>query len=172
MAAETGTPLVDVQALFAARSPGEITGDAWLVDHVHPSISGHKLIATCVARRDGTPALGVLPPGTAGRPSATASTPSQLASLDDFYFLKGEQRLKNLKGWAQGRACTSAPASRNQPPSLGSRDLGRRFGGWAGLSDFYRDVDSWNTRRSTRICEQELIGETTRIGAQRLRKRR
>ncbi len=45
IARETDTPLVDVQKLFADRSPGGITGDAWLVDHVHPSIVGHQLIA-------------------------------------------------------------------------------------------------------------------------------
>ncbi len=38
-------PLVDVQQLFEQRSRDGVVGDEWLLDHVHPSITGHQLIA-------------------------------------------------------------------------------------------------------------------------------
>ncbi len=41
----TNTPLVNLQIEFEARSPGGITGNRWLIDHVHPTIKGHQLVA-------------------------------------------------------------------------------------------------------------------------------
>ncbi len=103
IATETHTPLVDVQALIAARSPGKITGNAWLVDHVHPSITGHKLIARAVLDemvRQGW----ARPPEKGWEAERDRLYARQLASLDEFYYVKGVQRLKNLEAWAQGRA--------------------------------------------------------------------
>jgi lysophospholipase L1-like esterase len=109
--AETDTPLVDFQALFAARSPGGITGDGWLVDHVHPSIAGHKLIARALldemVRQGWTRA-----PREGWEAERDRLYSEHSATLDTFYYVKGEQRLKNLEGWAQGRA----ERSRNPSP--------------------------------------------------------
>lgn len=114
VAAETKIPLVDIQALFAARSPGGITGDGWLVDHVHPSIAGHKLIAQALldemVRQGWTRA-----PRMGWEAERDRLYAEHSASLDIFYYVKGEQRLKNLEGWAQGRAeraCNPVPATR------------------------------------------------------------
>lgn len=116
-AAETDTPLVDVQALFAARSPGGITGDGWLVDHVHPSIAGHKLIARALLDE-------MVRQGWARSPEAGWEAERDRlyarhsATLDTFYYVKGEQRLKNLEGWAQGRAERArnpVPLTRQEP---------------------------------------------------------
>lgn len=115
-AEETRTPCVDIQALFASRSPGRITGDAWLVDHVHPSITGHKLIARTMLDemvRQGW----AQPPREGWEAERDRLYAQQIASLDDFYYLKGEQRLHNLEAWARGRAVrTHDPRSIIPPP--------------------------------------------------------
>jgi lysophospholipase L1-like esterase len=50
IARQTGAPLVDAQKLFEERSAGGIVGGNWLVDHVHPSIEGHQVLADAFAQ--------------------------------------------------------------------------------------------------------------------------
>src|SRR5262249_16618623 len=49
VAEQTGTPLVDADALIAAKSRNGFPDRQWLVDHVHPTMSGHQLIADAIA---------------------------------------------------------------------------------------------------------------------------
>ena len=42
---EFNVPLVDIRSLVEQQTPDGIPGSEWLVDHVHPSIEGHQLIA-------------------------------------------------------------------------------------------------------------------------------
>lgn len=104
IAKETRTPLVDAEDLLAARSKGGITGNDWMLDHVHPSIAGHQLIAAALVdemvRRGWTHAPR--PGWDAERERLYAE---RLATLDPAYYFKGEQRLRNLEAWAAGR-CT------------------------------------------------------------------
>ena len=101
--AETGTPLLDVRQMFERESRDGIPGGWLLVDHVHPSIDGHQMIARALLEL--MVALKLIPPPA---PDWDDELPDQFAahleSLDDFYFLKGEQRLKALRNWAAGRA--------------------------------------------------------------------
>ena len=68
----SGTPVIDLADFFAARSRGGITGYDWLLDHVHPSIRAHQLIAGLVT--DEMVRLGEVRPRRAGSPSVPGST--------------------------------------------------------------------------------------------------
>lgn len=100
VAQESGTPLVDAQTLIAAASRSGFPDGEWLVDHVHPSIAGHQLIADALAdklvnlrivsRRDGFEA------------DRDAAYRRHLASLDHVYFERGKSQLRSEQGWARG----------------------------------------------------------------------
>ncbi len=98
---ETDTPVVDLVRVFAARSAGGIIGDDWLVDHVHPSINGHQLVARMLF--DEMVREGFLRPRPGWEAERDQRYRDQLASLDDFYYLSGQKHLGNLRLWAQGR---------------------------------------------------------------------
>ena len=101
VAHETGTPLIDVLELFTERSRLNIPGDDWLVDHVHPSIKGHQAIAEWLLEEMVRQGLVDAQPDRDERRDRLYAV--QTASLGDLYFLQGQQRLRNLRGWAQGR---------------------------------------------------------------------
>lgn len=112
IARETATPLVDADALFTSRSRGGIPGDEWLVDHVHPSIDGHQLLANAIA--DELVTLGVVRPEASWLSDRDRKYREHLAGLDHLYFLHGQQRLRNEQGWAHGRA-EREPAKKSPP---------------------------------------------------------
>ncbi len=105
VAEDADVPLVDANQLFAERSAGGITGDDWLVDHVHPSIRGHQLLARALI--DSMAGQGWVDPTPGWIERRDRLYAENLSRLDDFYYLKGEQRLKNLEAWAHGRATKS-----------------------------------------------------------------
>jgi tetratricopeptide (TPR) repeat protein len=45
IAASRGVTLFDYHAFLAARSDHGIPGDEWFLDHVHPTVEGHRLLA-------------------------------------------------------------------------------------------------------------------------------
>ena len=100
IAAETDTPLVDAAQIIAARSPDGIPGNDWYVDHVHPSIGGHQLIARTIAAQ--FPARGWLL-GAAEWPEAqrVKTYTSHLTSLGPAYLADGKRRLAWLEDWAK-----------------------------------------------------------------------
>ncbi|MBI3465320.1 MAG: SGNH/GDSL hydrolase family protein [Planctomycetes bacterium] len=102
VARDTRTPLIDVRAMFDARSRSGIPGDDWLVDHVHPSFEGHQLIANALAEK--LIAQRVLTPRSDWETVRQARYRDHLASLPAFYFLEGQERLRGQTMWAQGRA--------------------------------------------------------------------
>jgi len=102
VARETQTPLVDLQRLLEQHSLNGIIGGDLFLDHVHPGIKGHQLIADEIA--DELVALGVVRPGPDWRQRKKQAFRAQREGLDDLYFLKGSQRLENIRGWAQGRS--------------------------------------------------------------------
>jgi hypothetical protein len=111
-ATQTGTPLLDADALIAARSGG-IPGSQWLVDHVHPTVEGHQLIAEALL--DEVVRQGFLRPvqgWTAARDRAYAE---HLRGLDPTYFVRGQERLRAEQRWARGQATRRAT-----PPSAGA----------------------------------------------------
>lgn len=110
---ETGTPVIDLVDLFSERSRGGILGDDWLVDHVHPSIRGHQLVASVVV--DEMAREGFLRPTPGWEADRDRRYQEQTASLDEFYFLKGQKQLGNLRLWAQGRGDRVRPLSKADP---------------------------------------------------------
>ena len=101
IAAATGTPVIDAQALFTARSESGITGSEWLLDHVHPGIEGHQLLADCVA--DQLVTMQIVKPAEDWQSARQQGYEEHLASLSDLYFHEGAQRLEAVRVWAQGR---------------------------------------------------------------------
>jgi tetratricopeptide (TPR) repeat protein len=114
VAQETGTPLVDVRKLIEQQSRDGIPGGYLLVDHVHPSITGHQLIADALL--DELVRQGTLTPIDGWKHRRDETFREHLLSLDSFYFLKGERHLNALRNWAAGRA-TRLPAT---PPESAS----------------------------------------------------
>jgi lysophospholipase L1-like esterase len=109
VARETQAPLVDAQRLFEQNSPHGIVGSDQLVDHVHPSFQGHQRIADALAEK--LIELGVFRPAPDWQAKKRLAFQRQLDSLDDYYYLEGERRLKNLRLWARGRAKRIRPTS-------------------------------------------------------------
>ena len=100
IAAETDTPLVDAAQIIAARSPDGIPGNDWYVDHVHPSIGGHQLIARTIAAQ--FPARGWLPAAAEWPEAQRVKTyTSHLTSLGPAYLADGKRRLAWLEDWAK-----------------------------------------------------------------------
>jgi lysophospholipase L1-like esterase len=106
------TPLVDADRLIAERSRGGIPGAEWLVDHVHPSIEGHRLIADALANE--VIRHGLIRPRPRWRDDLERRDRDHLASLDPSYFLKARIRLSNEQGWARGQAQLEPPSG--SPP--------------------------------------------------------
>ena len=104
VARETGTPAVDVKAIFEEKSEVGIPGSDWLVDHVHPSIPGHRVIAAALA--DELVRQKLVEPREGWESERERLYREHLLSLDHLYFAQGKRRLESLLGWAQGRAGT------------------------------------------------------------------
>jgi hypothetical protein len=102
VAAETKTPLVDADALIAANSRSGFPDRQWLVDHVHPSMSGHQLIADAIA--DKMVELKLVHRQADWAPAREKAYRDHLASLDHVYFQRGKDRLRSEQGWAHGLA--------------------------------------------------------------------
>ena len=92
---------VDVEMVIEEQSDNAIAGNQWLLDHVHPTISGHQLIAKALHEEMGELKLVNLPDGFEVRREELWL--GHLASLEDIYYAKGANRLKRLHEWSQGR---------------------------------------------------------------------
>ena len=141
LAADTGTPLVDAAGLIAARSPDRIPGNDWYLDHVHPTIRGHQLIARAVA--DTLRERRVLPPAAAWPEERRQAAYAQhLAALGDSYFPDGERRVAWLDKWAQRQrlAEETKPNDARGWARLGFRrlDLGQEESAWAAIDEALR----------------------------------
>jgi hypothetical protein len=100
VAADTGMPWLDAHAYFAERSPGGIPGNRWLVDHVHPTIEGHQLIAEELMKLlDGN----IVRPREGWQTSRQQAYARHLEHLDPTYFPRGRERLRGLLIWAFGK---------------------------------------------------------------------
>jgi hypothetical protein len=92
------------------------------VDHVHPSIEGHQLIADALA--DKLVELGVVHPRTAWHEIKRDRYRRHFDSLDNLYFIKGTDRLRSLRRWSQGRSRILRPNHRPValPPTKSTSD--------------------------------------------------
>ncbi|MBW8884502.1 MAG: SGNH/GDSL hydrolase family protein [Planctomycetia bacterium] len=102
VATDTKTPLVDADALIAAHSRSGIPDQQWLVDHVHPSMSGHQLLADAIAEK--LVELGHVRRQAGWETARDKAYRDHLASLDHVYFQRGKDRLRSEQGWAHGLA--------------------------------------------------------------------
>ena len=94
-------PLVDARSLMEERTPGGIPGEEWLLDHVHPSIEGHQLIADelyGIMER-----MKIAPRPDNWRAVRDELRRRHLGSLNEAYYAHGAEQLKRLNEWARGR---------------------------------------------------------------------
>ncbi|MGC9326678.1 MAG: GDSL-type esterase/lipase family protein [Candidatus Hinthialibacter sp.] len=94
-------PLVDVNKLVEDNTGGGIPGNEWLVDHVHPTIQGHQLIAD--ALYDAIQEMGMISTPCGWRQNRFQFWRHQLSSLSEAYYEKGAMRLMRLQKWSRGR---------------------------------------------------------------------
>ncbi len=101
VAAEYDLPLVDVRALIEERTQDGIPGDEWLLDHVHPTITGHQLIADSLYRA--MEKMNLVCGTEDWRRERDDVWQNHLSSLGDVYYARGAERLKRLELWSHGR---------------------------------------------------------------------
>ena len=98
-------PFVDLHAFLEEQSDFLSLGSDLLVDHVHPSIKGHQLVAGEVVKafvKEGWVKAGELELEL-GSESLKAVFQRHLDSLSPIYYLHGRMRLDNLTLWTKGR---------------------------------------------------------------------
>ena len=94
--------VIDVQEHFAEQSLAHIPGDNLFLDHVHPTIRGHQLIAGYLFERMVAQAIIKQPVDFTVQRSNRFR--SHLESLSEVYYQQGEIRLKGLQMWSRGQA--------------------------------------------------------------------
>jgi tetratricopeptide (TPR) repeat protein len=105
-------PLVDVRPLFEAQCELHIPGKEVMLDHVHPSIEGHQMIALRL--------LGEMQrqqwvqPREGWESERKQRFRDHLLSLDEVYFARGKMRLEGLRMWSQGRSFKVRPSPGRQ----------------------------------------------------------
>jgi hypothetical protein len=115
-AAHHRLPLVDVRAMVEARTEDGIAGDEWLLDHVHPTISGHQLIANALYQT--VVEMNLVPSSDQWEETRDALWRRHLASLNEAYYARGLARLERLRQWSRGRI----PDAPNPPTAVTDDD--------------------------------------------------
>ena len=93
-------PLIDLVPVFEARSEDGIMGNEWFIDHVHPKIEGHQLIAEEICKvllQEGL----AKQTATWSRKERLEAYDSLLRSLDSKYFASGNLNLGKVLTWAR-----------------------------------------------------------------------
>ncbi len=93
-------PLLDAHALLESKTDDGLLDNSWLVDHVHPSISGHEQIALALIHLLSKEHMAS--PKVDWPAKVTEQFRRHRDDLPPIYFLKGEQRLENLRDWTRG----------------------------------------------------------------------
>ncbi len=94
-------PYLDLQSLLEEHTEAPILGSEILVDHVHPSIRGHQIIAQAIADLviDEFIEEAIGPDWESTRSEAYQA---HFNTLDDLYYSRGNIRLDNLRAWTKG----------------------------------------------------------------------
>ncbi len=100
-ASEFDTPLVDVQAHFESKSEDGITNSKLFLDHVHPTIYGHQVIADLLIKQ--MQKMNLVDPVGDWEQVRDQQYRRHLEGLDHLYFELGKQRLEGLQRWSQGK---------------------------------------------------------------------
>ncbi len=93
--------LLDLQQCFENRSEYGIVGSEWLVDHVHPTIEGHQLIANLLT--DMLVSMGLVHPINNWQATRDQQWKAHFSELDHVYFTQGNGRLESLRRWSRAR---------------------------------------------------------------------
>lgn len=101
VAREHDLELVDVRQRITRESPQHLVGDEWMLDHVHPSIRGHQLIADMLLEVLARGGDVQRTPGWEARRGALYRR--HLGTLPTAYFARGKERLEGLRRWTEGR---------------------------------------------------------------------
>ena len=101
VARETGTMLVDADDLISSRSTGGINGLQWFVDHVHPTIEGHQLLADALA--DELVRKGFVKPVEHWAADRRTAYETHIKNLPPKYLRDGTWRLQGEQRWAHGQ---------------------------------------------------------------------
>lgn len=94
--------LIDIQKRFESESDDGITGDAMFVDHVHPTINGHQIIAEEIMDR--MKSAGIVSPQPDWEKDRDLAYQSHLDGLNFAYFERGRQQLEGLRRWTRGES--------------------------------------------------------------------
>ena len=94
--------LIDIQEQFASLSPARIPADNLFLDHVHPSIHGHQVIAATLFDQMVADSIVDIPVTFESQRQTQYS--NYLAHLSETYFQQGEIRLKGLQMWTRGQS--------------------------------------------------------------------
>lgn len=94
-------PLIQAHVLLEARTADGVLGDEWLLDHVHPSIQGHQLIAESLFQA--MQRMGLVEDNSAPLANRDKIWRRHLESLNDAYYARGTARLERLRQWSRGR---------------------------------------------------------------------
>jgi hypothetical protein len=158
--------------VIAARCPDGLAGNDWYVDHVHPTIGGHQLIARTIAAelhaRDWVA-------GAADWPEAARvkTYAAHLATLGPAYFADGRRRVGWLENWAkrQKLAAETLPVDAAGFARLAFRrlDLGEEDSAWAALAEALQRDRA--TEKLVRARAQQLVAEGRAAAAEALLRR-
>jgi tetratricopeptide (TPR) repeat protein len=107
-------PLVDACALLSERSRDGIPGNDTYIDHVHPTIGSHQLIANAILEE--LERIGVVETGPGYVERREEAYKQHLASLDDLYFAKGLATIDRVNVWAAGRSTRESVSDRGVDP--------------------------------------------------------
>lgn len=128
---EESIPVIDANKHFTEMSQSQITDNEWLLDHVHPTIEGHRKIADWILKAMAQQQL--VKPGDGWESNRNELYEAHLATLGTAYYTHGQDRLKSLLQWTQGRAFNAYPR-----PQEGS----------------IRDLDEWLNQQSDQDKQQ------------------
>ena len=95
-------PHLDLHSLLLEHYEEPIMGSRILVDHIHPSIEGHQVIAEATAQLLFEHYLGY-PLEDAWISKRKTRYKKHFATLDELYFTYGQNRLENLRIWTKVR---------------------------------------------------------------------
>ena len=113
IAADTDVRILDAHELLRRESSDPILGGFLLVDHIHPSIRGHQLIADRLTELIDDMDIIQLPRGW--KEDAAKAKEDHLKSLDKLYFLRGMRTLEALRAWTSGRVEGPPVETRHNP---------------------------------------------------------
>ena len=103
VSAETKTPLIDFCERIKNESRHGMVDSQWMLDHVHPTIAGHQLLAEQVRDWLVDSKEFDLAGDPTWRARAAADWKAHLQNLPASYFTEGAKRLSSLNRWARGR---------------------------------------------------------------------